>query len=170
VSFYGNSDTYHLWAIAGTFNLVEQAGDMAWLAKYWQQIELAIKASTDKINASPPGAGLMVVTATADWARCCQGGKNIAANAVLYHVLIGAAKMAASLKNSTQAAAYSSAAAALRCVFFKHVQIHKYMHINRHTHTHTCPVLMFIARCRARSIARRGADKDRFWSWFGVGC
>ena len=80
VNFFGNSDTYHLWAIIGTYNVaihdLSPSSDV-WLRSIWPQYLKAVAASTAKVDSS---SGLFVVTAGADWARAGQGGKNIAAN------------------------------------------------------------------------------------------
>lgn len=109
VSFYGNSDTYHLWSLIGTVNFVVATGNSSWLQRYWHQYQLGVEASYRKLH-----DGLMVVDKAADWARCCQGGKNIAANALLYKVLCDAASMAALIGNSSAAVDYGSKAAALK--------------------------------------------------------
>ena len=35
VSYYGRSDTYHLWALIGTVQLFEHAGNATWLGEIW---------------------------------------------------------------------------------------------------------------------------------------
>ena len=55
----------------------------------------------------------MVVDKKADWQRCCQGGENIAANALLFHVLRKGADMAATLGDHNVVTLYSSLASML---------------------------------------------------------
>ena len=55
----------------------------------------------------------MVVDKKADWQRCCQGGENIAANALLFHVLRKGADMAATLGDHDVVTLYSSLASML---------------------------------------------------------
>jgi len=71
VSFYGNSDTYHLWALIGTTNLFSHTGNTTWLKSVWSGFTKGLGASISKIGKN----GLMVVTAGADWARSGQGGR-----------------------------------------------------------------------------------------------
>ena len=110
VNFFGDhSDTYHLWALVGTRNLFEHTSNMTWMKKYYAQFQLGVNVSVAKIV-----NGLMVVTDKADWQRCCQGGANIAANAILYHVLNSAAMIATALGEPADATRYTAQAATLR--------------------------------------------------------
>ena len=111
VDFFDNSDTYHLWALIGTCNLFSHTHNVSWLQQYWTGYQRGVNASVLKINGD---SGLMVVDKTADWQRCCQGGENIAANALLYNVLNKGSKMAAALGDNDVAATYKKQALALK--------------------------------------------------------
>lgn len=112
VGFYRDrSDTYHLWALVGTFNLFEHTSNVSWMKTYYTKFKLGVHVSVAKIDAT---SGLMVVTDKADWQRCCQGGKNIAANSILFHVLNGAAAIATALGESADAKQYTTQATALQ--------------------------------------------------------
>jgi hypothetical protein len=107
-----NSDTYHLWALAGTANVYTYsapAEGREWLRTVWKGVKRAVAASLAKVGSN----GLMVVTARADWQRSGQGGENVAANAVLCHVVRAAATMAAAMNDTAAAASYGAAAASL---------------------------------------------------------
>lgn len=95
-----NSDTYHLWALIGTANVhsFSQAGD-AWLKGFWTKYKMAVEASLAKVGST----GLMKVDKTADWQRGGQGGYNIAANALLAHVLQESVRMAGCLNDTAWA-------------------------------------------------------------------
>eukprot|EP01046_Picozoa_sp_COSAG06_P022796 COSAG06_NODE_1784_length_8405_cov_15.271129_1_plen_634_part_10 len=62
----------------------------------------------------PSSLGLMVVDQTADWQRSGQGGKNIVANALLYHVLATGSEIASVLGEHADAATFLSASTNLR--------------------------------------------------------
>eukprot|EP01052_Picozoa_sp_SAG31_P008647 SAG31_NODE_440_length_15664_cov_8.209252_4_plen_890_part_00 len=62
----------------------------------------------------PPSLGLMVVDQTADWQRSGQGGKNLAANALLCHVLATGSEIASLLGEHADAATFLSASTKLR--------------------------------------------------------
>ena len=81
------SDTYHLWAIAGTCNVfafLSSDRRHTWGVDKWEPLTHALNTSIGKINSS---SGLMVVTATSDWARHGQGGQNMAANSLLFNAM-----------------------------------------------------------------------------------
>ena len=91
---------------------------LTWLQSYWSQFKRGVSASLNKINAT---SGLMVVTKTADWQRCCQGGENIAANAILYHLLDSAYPMAAAVGDAAAASSYAAKALALKAAINTHL-------------------------------------------------
>ena len=69
VSFYGSSDTYHLWALLGTYNVAthdKTADGTAWLQSVWGSYTKGVACSTAKVKKD---SGLFDVTANADWAR-----------------------------------------------------------------------------------------------------
>ena len=124
VSFFGNSDTYHLWALLGTYNIAthEAAGGAgssgatagngtAWLASVWDGFVAALAASTAKVSAA---SGLFGVTAAADWARQDQGGENCPANMLYFKALRAGAELAAMLGHGALAAEFLAMAAASR--------------------------------------------------------
>ncbi len=82
MSFFGNSDTYHLWALIGAYNVArydsaQPQRDTKWLSAVWDNYQRGVAASTAKVHAS---SGLFAVTEGADWARGGQGGENCPAN------------------------------------------------------------------------------------------
>merc|ERR1712127_144650 len=106
VNFLGNSDMYHLWALAGTCNLFVYTGDMAWLTKRWDGFKRAVACSRGKVTSK----GLMSVDKQSDWQRCCQGGENIAANSLLAHVLRSGVALATSMGEESLASEWTEAA------------------------------------------------------------
>ena len=118
VDFFGNSDTYHLWSLIGTCNLFTHTANTTWLQKYWSGFQHGINASLLKRNEQ---TGLMVVDKTADWQRCCQGGENIAANSLLYNVLLKATYMAKSLGMSDLSKVYAQKSNALKTAINEHL-------------------------------------------------
>jgi hypothetical protein len=105
-----SSDTYHMWALIGTAGYYLETADKGWLDGIWSQYQRGVDFITAKVD----GNGLLNVTGTQDWARGDQGGENIEANAMLYHVLATGASLAQAEGNSSLASSYSSQAAALR--------------------------------------------------------
>ena len=63
VDFFGASDTYHLWALVGTFNLFQHTGNATWLKQVWSGFQRGVEASLAKINTA---SGLMVHTVNPD--------------------------------------------------------------------------------------------------------
>jgi hypothetical protein len=113
VSFFGGSDTYHLWALLGVYNVAVHDSLRAdtWLRSVWDGFQRAVAASTAKVSAS---SGLFVVDRAADWARGGQGGENCPANMLYYRVLTAGAELAARLDNHTLAAQWTLQAAHLK--------------------------------------------------------
>lgn len=109
VNFYG-SDTYHMWTLAGTATYVQYTNDKAWLDSVWSKYKLGVQYISSKIG----GNGLLQVTGTADWARDGQGGENIAANAILYSVLMTGATLAGIEGDAALASTYTTRAATLK--------------------------------------------------------
>lgn len=118
VNFDGSSDTYHLWALIGTYH-VSKILSMKWLSTsipgrsnttIWQGYTNGVAASVSQISNS---SGLFNVVHPADWARRGQGGENIAANCLLYCVLKNAAELASALEKPL-AAEYDAKAKALK--------------------------------------------------------
>jgi len=111
VSFNGKSDTYHLWALIGTYNVAILGQQQAWLKKVWSGFQRGVATCTERIASD--GNGLFTVVNDADWARRGQGGQNVAANALLFRVLNCGAEMANAIGDSTTAANYTATAAKL---------------------------------------------------------
>jgi hypothetical protein len=121
VDFFGNSDTYHLWALIGTFNVASfdaSPAGAAWLKTVWPSYVKGVAASTKKVKAD---SGLFDVTAAADWARGGQGGENCPANMLYYHVLTCSAALATKLGDSASAQEYTQMASTLRVAIMKHL-------------------------------------------------
>ena len=106
---YG-SDTYHMWTLIGTSTYYLDTADKSWLDSIWSQYQRGVSFITAKVD----GSGLLNVTGTQDWARSGQGGENIEANAMLYHVLTTGATLAQAEGNSSLASSYNSQAASLK--------------------------------------------------------
>jgi Bacterial alpha-L-rhamnosidase 6 hairpin glycosidase domain len=106
---YG-SDTYHTWTLVGTASYYTYSADKAWLDSIWNQYELGMSFITAKIDSS----GLLNVTGTNDWARGDQGGRNIEANAILYHALTGGATLAGVEGDNADATTWTQLAANIK--------------------------------------------------------
>jgi hypothetical protein len=109
-NLYG-SDTYHLWSMIGTYNYYLYSGDLAWVNSVWPKYQTAMTFIRNKVNGAH---GLLNVTGTADWARHGQGGENIAANAMLYRVLVTGALLSNARGDTSTATTYNNAAATLK--------------------------------------------------------
>jgi hypothetical protein len=44
VTFLGHSDTYHLWALIGTWNLYSHTGNATWLRTVWGGFQKGLEA------------------------------------------------------------------------------------------------------------------------------
>ncbi|KAL0486728.1 hypothetical protein AKO1_001581 [Acrasis kona] len=108
VNFYG-SDTYHMWALVGTYNCYSYTNDKNWLKGVWDRYKTGVKFVLNKFSSN----GLLLVTGVADWARIGQGGENIAANSLMYKVLVGSAKLASEIGDKEYASECTSRAAKL---------------------------------------------------------
>lgn len=104
------SDTYHMWTLYGTHVYYVYSADKVWLDSIWARFNRGVTFITNKID----GNGLLNVTGTNDWARDGQGGENIAANALLYGVLVRAASLAQIEGDAALATAYATRAASLK--------------------------------------------------------
>ncbi|MFI6345705.1 alpha-L-rhamnosidase C-terminal domain-containing protein [Streptomyces sp. NPDC050560] len=110
VNFLGTSDAYHLWTLVGTALYVRFSGDTGWLRERYPGYLRAL----DHITAKLDGDGLLAVTAAADWARTDADGKNLEANAVMYHALVTAAPLARAAGDPDTATACVKRAEALK--------------------------------------------------------
>ncbi|GAB9465801.1 hypothetical protein Gpo141_00003193 [Globisporangium polare] len=97
-----NSDTYHLWTMIALAEYTVLSGNTMSMKALWTQTVLGMKTSLDKVD---PSDSLMEVTAPFDWGRTGQGGKNIAANLLLYRALVACSEVAAEL--GLQGASYN---------------------------------------------------------------
>lgn len=99
LNFYG-SDTYHLSSLIGTHEYILYSADMDFLTSNWAKIKLAIDFTVRKIDCT----GLLHVTGASDWGRYNQGGRNTAANALMYRSLIAGSIMAGWVKDTSASA------------------------------------------------------------------
>jgi hypothetical protein len=83
---------------------------LKWIESLWDQYKLGLGASIKKIGPN----GLFYVTLTADYAREGQGKENIAANSLLYGVLMSGAYLAKDLNDTTAEATFESLAVKLK--------------------------------------------------------
>eukprot|EP00656_Telonema_subtile_P002314 TRINITY_DN11020_c0_g1_i1.p1 TRINITY_DN11020_c0_g1~~TRINITY_DN11020_c0_g1_i1.p1 ORF type:complete len:536 (+),score=120.13 TRINITY_DN11020_c0_g1_i1:463-2070(+) len=106
-----NSDTYHLWALVGTWNVfsyTQHTTGAAWIAKVWAGYKQAVQHSLGKLGSN----GLMNVDQSADWQRT-QGGYNVAANALLAQVLNTGSILGTTMNDTVFSQKCATAAAAL---------------------------------------------------------
>jgi hypothetical protein len=106
------SDTYHLWALVGTHLSVTYSKNTLFLNDIYEKYKKAVNHSLSKVSRSPNG--LFVVDQKADWQRSGQGGKNIAANALLYKVTQGAIELTGMMKDTRATQYYRNAGEALK--------------------------------------------------------
>jgi uncharacterized protein (DUF608 family) len=99
LNFYG-SDTYHLSSLIGTHEYILYSADMNFLTSNWTKIKLATNFTVRKLD----HAGLLHVTGASDWGRYNQGGRNTAANALMYRSLIAGSIMASWVKDTSASA------------------------------------------------------------------
>jgi hypothetical protein len=107
---FGGSDTYHMWTLYGTQLYYQYSADKAWVDSIWSRFVAGTTFITNKMDAN----GLLNVTGTNDWARDGQGGENIAANALLYGVLVRGALLAQVEGDAALASSYATRAANLK--------------------------------------------------------
>ncbi|KAG7385255.1 hypothetical protein PHYPSEUDO_001724 [Phytophthora pseudosyringae] len=86
-----NSDTYHIWTLIALADYATLAADTEFLENLWDQALFGFEFILDKLDSADT---LLNVTAKNDWGRVGQGGKNIAANSLLYHALYSYAELA----------------------------------------------------------------------------
>jgi len=98
-----------LWALVGTGKLFTYTGNVTWMASRWEGFKRGVSCSQGKITSK----GLMSVDQKADWQRCCQGGENIAANSILFHVLTLGQSVAIAMGDNATATAWATAATSL---------------------------------------------------------
>ncbi|GMF20849.1 unnamed protein product [Phytophthora lilii] len=89
-----NSDTYHLWTIIALADYTMLTNDKTLITEVWSQVQRGFEFTLAKVDASD---SLFNVTDLNDWGRVGQGGKNTAANSLLYHALIQYEKLSSEL-------------------------------------------------------------------------
>ncbi|RLN71556.1 hypothetical protein BBJ28_00016244 [Nothophytophthora sp. Chile5] len=89
-----NSDTYHIWTLIALADYTTLSADTSLVLSVWNQVLLGFEFILAKVDSSD---ALLNVTATMDWGRTGQGGKNIAANSLLYHALVTYSQLAEEL-------------------------------------------------------------------------
>jgi hypothetical protein len=100
LNFYG-SDTYHLSSLIGTHEYILYSADVEFLTSNWTKIKLATDFTVRKLDHT----GLLHVTGASDWGRYNQGGRNTAANALMYRSLIAGSIMAGWANDTSSSAA-----------------------------------------------------------------
>jgi hypothetical protein len=110
------SDTYHLWTLDAAIDYYFYTADRNWLLAHWGQIQSGIRFSTSKIDSN----GLLSVTLLPDWGGQTPGGEEMGANALLYHVLQGAASVASQVGDAALETQYGAAASSLRAAIQSH--------------------------------------------------
>ncbi|KAK1937158.1 hypothetical protein P3T76_009936 [Phytophthora citrophthora] len=86
-----NSDTYHLWTIIALADYTMLSNDQGFLKDVWGQVQRGFEFTLAKVDTSD---SLLNVTDLSDWGRVGQGGKNTAANSLLYHALVSYVQLA----------------------------------------------------------------------------
>ncbi|KAL3661204.1 hypothetical protein V7S43_013811 [Phytophthora oleae] len=86
-----NSDTYHIWTLIALADYAALAADTEFLGNLWDQALFGFEFILGNVDSSDM---LLNVTGIYDWGRVGQGGKNIAANSLLYHALYNYAELA----------------------------------------------------------------------------
>ncbi|KAG7391944.1 hypothetical protein PHYBOEH_006537 [Phytophthora boehmeriae] len=89
-----NSDTYHIWTLISLVDYTTLTADTTLVGELWDQALFGFEFILGKVDGAD---NLLNVTATNDWGRVGQGGKNIAANSLLYHALSAYADLATEL-------------------------------------------------------------------------
>ncbi|ETN18084.1 hypothetical protein PPTG_03793 [Phytophthora nicotianae INRA-310] len=79
-----NSDTYHMWTLIALVDYAVLTADTEFLKSHWDQALYGFEFILGNVDSSDM---LLNVTGIYDWGRVGQGGKNIAANSLLYHAL-----------------------------------------------------------------------------------
>jgi hypothetical protein len=101
ISLY-DSDTYHLWTIAGFSEYILASGDITFSNQYWAQIVHGLEATYPYVDLA---TGLFNGTKTLDWERIGQGGQNTVLNALYHHTLNLAARVSRLISTSDKISA-----------------------------------------------------------------
>ncbi|KAF1776988.1 Six-hairpin glycosidase-like [Phytophthora cactorum] len=86
-----NSDTYHIWTLIALVDYTILTADTEFLENHWSDALFGFEFILGNVDSSDM---LLNVTGIYDWGRVGQGGKNIAANSLLYHALYSYADLA----------------------------------------------------------------------------
>ncbi|KAK7211943.1 hypothetical protein V2G26_019121 [Clonostachys chloroleuca] len=85
-----DSDTYHLWAMIGTYNYFLYSGDAEFAANVWSKFEAATDYALSLITTS----GIVKVKQAADWGRQTFANERASASMLLYRALVYGGSMA----------------------------------------------------------------------------
>ena len=120
-----HSDMYHLWALKGTYDAYQynRASSRSLAAngffkEIYKQYKFAVLHSLSKIKSD---TNLFYVDQEADWQRQDQGGENIAANCLLYQVLIHGTTYAKDMDDDQTAETFESNALKLKRAINTHL-------------------------------------------------
>ncbi|KAL0937980.1 alpha-l-rhamnosidase [Colletotrichum truncatum] len=97
-----DSDTYHLWTLAGTYNYFLYTGDEEFVESIWPKYIKAISNSRKKVNEK----GIMNVTGDKDWGRWTYSNERSSASILLYRALRTGADIASWAPGLTNASTY----------------------------------------------------------------
>merc|ERR1711924_505188 len=103
--------------MGGTINVFHYSGNVTWLRLRWDGFKLAVACSCRKISQR----GLMSVDKKADWQRQGQGGENLAANSVLFHILSSAYALAEAMNETSLGMKWRSMAASIKDAIHTHL-------------------------------------------------
>jgi hypothetical protein len=108
------SDSYHLWALLGTYNVATHDADDAWLVSVWDGFRAGVGAARRSIDAA---TGLFNCSRAAGWQRNgfnSVRGFSSFVNMLAFRAHSAGAELAARLGHAAVAAEYGAQAAALR--------------------------------------------------------
>ncbi|KAF4893319.1 hypothetical protein CGCF415_v012735 [Colletotrichum fructicola] len=97
-----DSDTYHLWALVGTYNYFLYTGDEEFMVSIWAKYLKAIANSRAKVNSR----GIMAVIGEKDWGRWTYSNERSSASMLLYRALKTGADIASWAPELTNASTY----------------------------------------------------------------
>lgn len=104
------SDTYHLWTLVDSIEYYIDTKDKGWLDSHWEQFKAGVQFSLNKID----GDGLFGITLPKDWGRTNPNGEELAANALLYHILAEGVSLARTEDDEQTAELYGASADELK--------------------------------------------------------
>ena len=109
-----SSDSYHMWALLGTYNIATHDASDAWLAARWNGFVAGVAAVKRGIDLA---VGLFNTTRTSGWQRCQFSpvrGFSAMENMLAVRVHTAGAELATRLGHTSVAAQWAATAAALR--------------------------------------------------------